>query len=91
MLIRKVKKDFVYKDRAGVRDLAGKDFKVEFELTPDEVDLAAYNGNMACFNFVIRRDDFLPEFDKVLYYGHITDDNGFNLGYVMCEDELEGE
>lgn len=91
MLIRKVKKDFVYKDNLGVRDLAGREFNVDFELTPYEVDSKAMGGNMACFNFVYRRDDFTYDFNKKLYYGHITDDNGFRLGYVMCEDELEGE
>ncbi len=87
----RVKKDVVYKDMNGFRDIAGKEFKVERELTPNEVDAEACKGNMACFNFCLRRDDFLPDFNKKLYYGKITDEDGFDLGYVMCEDEFEDD
>ena len=88
--IMRVKKDFVYKDRLGVRDLAGKEFEIYFEISPDEVDKSAMeSSNWACFNFCWRRDDFLPDFNKKLYYGHIMDETGMSLGYVMCEDELE--
>ena len=86
---RKVRENFIYFDVAGTRDLAGRDYIVDFELTPDEVDARAMEGNPACFNFVFRRKDFLPEFNKKLYYGHIMHDDGCNLGYVLCEDELE--
>ena len=89
MRVMRVKKDFMYRDVDGTRNLAGKEFRVDFELTPDEVDEQAMKGNMACLNFCFRRNDFLPEFNKKLYYGHIMSDDGFNLGYVMCEDELE--
>lgn len=85
----RVKKDFVYNVKGDVRKLAGKTFDKHFEVTPDEVDKRAMEGNPACFNFCMRRDDFLPEFNKKLYYGHIVDDEGYDLGYVMCEDELE--
>lgn len=85
----RVKEDFIYQDRLGVRDLAGKIFEVDFEVSADEVDEKAMGGNPACFNFCLRRDDFLPDFNKTLYYGHIMDETGVSLGYVMCEDELE--
>lgn len=87
----RIKKDVTYKDIKGVRDIAGKEFRVDFELTPDQVDKRAMEGNMACLNFCYRRDDFLPDFNKKLYYGHITDEDGYDLGYVICEDELEEE
>lgn len=64
--------------------IGGKEFDLYFELTPDEVDEKAVKGNIACFNFCLRREDFLPEFNKKLFYGHVGD-----LGYVVCEDELE--
>lgn len=84
-----VKKDFIYKVGDDVRKLAGKTFRVDREVSCDEVDENACKGNPACFNFCMRRMDFTYEFDKKLYYGHIVDDEGYDLGYVMCEDELE--
>ena len=85
----RVKEDFIYQDRLGVRDLAGKIFEVDFEVSADEVDEKAFQCNPACLNFCLRRNDFLPDFNKTLYYGHIMDETGVSLGYVMCEDELE--
>lgn len=67
------------------QNIGGKVFIPEFEVSADEVDKKAMQGNPACLNFCIRRDDFLPEFNKKLYYGHVG-----VLGYVVCEDELEG-
>ena len=64
--------------------IGGKEIQLERYLTPDEVDERGMNGNIACLNFCMRRDDFLPEFNMNLYYGHVG-----NLGYVVCEDELE--
>ena len=87
--IMRVKKDFVYMDKDGVRNLAGKEFQVDFEVDREEVARQGFEGNWACFNFLCRRN--LWEIDKKslkLYYGHIMD-NGVSLGYVMCEDELE--
>lgn len=78
-MIRKKIKNYVKHQNIG-----GKEIIIERELTPDEVDNLALKGNWACFNFCIRREDFLPEFNKKLYYGHVG-----NLGYVVCEDELE--
>lgn len=78
MEIRKIK-DFV-----NHQDIGGKEISIERELTPDEVDEKAMAGNIACLNFCLRRNDFLPEFNKRLFYGHVG-----NLGYVVCEDELE--
>lgn len=63
--------------------IGGKMIRIEMELTPNEVDTQALNGNIACYNFFLRRDDFLPDFNKKLYYGHVG-----NLGYIVCEDEL---
>lgn len=85
----RVKKDFVYKVGDDIRKLAGKTFRVDREVSHDEVDERACKGNPACFNFCMRRHDFTYEFDKKLYYGHIVDEEGYDLGYVMCEDELE--
>lgn len=92
--IRKVRKDFIYYDVAGTRDLAGRDYVVDFELTLDEVAARAMEGNPAYFNFIFRREKSLPELTKKIYYGHIMHDDimhddGANLGYVLCEDELE--
>lgn len=89
MKIYRVKKDFVYKVGDDVRKLAGKPFRVDFEVSHDEVDERAMQGNPACLNFCLRRNDFTYEFNKKLYYGHIIDNEGYDLGYVMCEDELE--
>ena len=66
--------------------IGGKTFNIERELSPYEVYDRSKKGNMACYNFCIRRGDFFPGFKKKLYYGHIE-----FLGYVICEDELERE
>ena len=66
--------------------IGGKTFNIERELSSYEVYDGSKKGNVACYNFCIRRVDFFPGFKKKLYYGHI----GF-LGYVICEDELERE
>ena len=75
----------VYKIKEEVlhQSIGGKEIILERKLTADEVDDKAMDGNIACLNFCFRRDDFLPEFNKDLYYGHVG-----NLGYVVCEDEL---
>lgn len=65
------------------QNIGGKKILIERSLTADEVDSLAQSGNIACLNFCIRREDFLPEFNKKLYYGHVG-----NLGYIVCEDEL---
>lgn len=80
MKTRKIKK---FVDHQGI---GGKEIIIERELTPDEVDERALEGNWACLNFALRRDDFLPDFNKKCFYGHVGD-----LGYVVCEDELEQE
>ena len=66
--------------------IGGKNIYLEMELTPDDVDSQALRGNIACYNFCMRREDFLPDFNKKLYYGHVG-----NLGYIVCEDELIDE
>lgn len=65
------------------QNIGGKKIRIERYLSPDEVDDLALHGNIACLNFCMRREDFLPEFNKKLYYGHVG-----NLGYIVCEDEL---
>ena len=77
-------KAYRVKENVTHQGIGGKEIILERYLTPDEVDNKASNGNIACLNFCMRRDDFLPEFNKNLYYGHVGD-----LGYVICEDELE--
>lgn len=79
----KINKKYKIKKHVNHQGIGGKEIRIEKELTADEVDEMAWNGNIACLNFCVRRDDFLPEFDKKLYYGHVG-----NLGYVVCEDEL---
>ena len=69
------------------QNIGGKEIIIERTLTPDEVDEKAMHGNIACLNFCLRRDDFLPDFNKKLYYGKVKQGNIY-LGYVVCEDEL---
>lgn len=75
-----------YKIKKSVKHqgIGGKKIIIERILTPDDVDNEAMAGNWACYNFCLRRHDFLYGFDKKLYYGHVD-----FLGYVVCEDELE--
>ena len=73
--------------------IAGGIFLKERELTVDEIDKSAMAGNIACLNFSLRREDFLPDFNKKCYYGKVvkksSKPNDPLLGYVICEDELE--
>lgn len=78
MKVKKIK-EFVTHQNIG-----GKEIIIERELTPDEVDYQAMHGNIAALNFCLRRNDFLPDFNKKCFYGHVGD-----FGYVVCEDELE--
>lgn len=80
ILGRTLKKDFKY------RNLGGKQFIVEFEVPKMEVFKKASEGNWACYNFIERRNDFDQFFNHKLYYGKID-----GLGYIIAEDELEGE
>lgn len=76
---RKIKKDLKY------RNLGGRVFYIEFEVTKDEVmKKALVEGNWACYNFMDRRPDFNNFWTKKLYYGKVD-----NLGYIIAEDELE--
>ena len=79
-------KTYRIKESVTHQGIGGKEIQLERYLTPDEVDERAMNGNIACLNFCMRRNDFLPDFNMNLYYGHVD-----NLGYVVCEDELELE
>ena len=82
------------KEEVKHQGIGGHIFIKEFELTPDEIDNKAMQGNPACLNFCLRRDDFLPDFNKKCYYGKVkktNDDNEILLGYVVCEDEFVKE
>jgi len=84
----------VIKKEVKHQGIGGHQFLPEFEVTPDEIDAKAMAGNPACLNFVLRRDDFLPEFNKKCFYGKVRKTrkpkkNEILLGYVVCEDELE--
>lgn len=78
-----VNKKYKIKKEVKHQNIGGKKILIERELTADDVDDLALRGNIACFNFCMRREDFLPDFNKKLYYGHVG-----NLGYIVCEDEL---
>lgn len=75
---RIIKKDVTH------QGIGGKEIIIERELTANEIDERALEGNFACLNFALRREDFLPDFNKKCFYGHVG-----MLGYVVCEDELE--
>lgn len=68
-------------------NIGGKIFKKEKELTAEEIEDKAQRGNIACMNFIFRRDNFNVESKKKYYYGKIIK-NRIYLGYVLCEDEL---
>lgn len=78
LLSRKLKKNFTY------RNLGGKTFQIEFEVSKNEVLQRATEGNWACYNFMERRKDFNYTWTKKLYYGKID-----GLGYIIAEDELQ--
>lgn len=78
--VRTIKKLLKY------RDIGGKTITIEKTLTKKDIVDQAMSGNWACYNFMDRRDDFPKLSNNInFYYGHCTD----NLGYVVCEDELE--
>lgn len=78
LLTRKLKKNFTY------RDLGGKVFNIEVEMSNDEVFTGITTGNWTCYNFMERRKDFGHSFPYKLYYGKVD-----RLGYIIAEDELE--
>lgn len=79
IVTRKIKKSVTY------RDLGGKTIIIDRELTRDDV---LTTENWACWNFIDRRPDVRNAFThKRYFYGHVED----NMGYVVCEDELESE
>jgi len=79
MVTRTVKKSVKY------RDLGGKSIVIDRELTREDV---MTTDNWACWNFIDRRPDVKDVLvHKRYFYGHAED----NLGYVVCEDELESE
>ena len=77
MVTRIIKKSVKY------RDIGGKSIIIDRELTRDDV---MTTENWACWNFIDRRPDVKDAWThKRYFYGHCED----NLGYVVCEDELE--
>lgn len=79
MVTRKIKKSVTY------RDLGGKTIIIDRELTREDV---LTTENWACWNFIDRRPDVKDIWTRKRYfYGHAED----NMGYVVCEDELESE
>lgn len=79
MVTRTIKKSVKY------RDLGGKSIIIDRELTREDV---MTTDNWACWNFIDRRPDIKDVcVHKRYFYGHAED----NLGYVVCEDELESE
>lgn len=79
MVTRKIKKSVTY------RGLGGKTIIIDRELTRDDI---MTTENWACWNFIDRRPDIKDVWVRKRYfYGHAED----NLGYVVCEDELESE
>lgn len=72
------------KDHIEHQGIGGKEIRIEFPLSNDEVLDIANEGNWACCNFIERRPDFNCDFPYKLYYGKVD-----GLGYVVSEDELE--
>lgn len=80
--IRTIKKSVKY------RNIGGKSISIERTLTKQDIIKQTTNGNWACYNFIDRRSDFpVLTSNTIFYYGHCED----GLGYIVCEDELEGK
>ena len=67
--------------------IGGKEFIVDEKITELLSNDYVFNegmigGNIACYNFIYRRNDFNRYFPYKLYYGKV---NG--LGYIMAENE----
>lgn len=83
MILKRVSKKVTHQDIGG--KIINIDDKISETLTKQEVWRLAQEGNPACFNFVMRRQDFdILTWSYKLYYGHVD-----GLGYVVSEDELE--
>lgn len=77
-----VKKEVTHQNIGGKEIII--DEKISEDLTPLKVFTEAKNGNIACFNFILRRDDFNPNFPHKIFYGKVG-----GLGYIVSNDELE--
>ena len=70
------------------QNIGGKEFIIDQNITETLSYETVYNnaiqGNIACWNFIHRRNDFDNHFEHKLYYGKV---NG--LGYIVAEDEFE--
>ena len=51
-------------------NIGGKIFIREKVITPEEIEIEATKGNVACQDFIFRRDDFY-RLRKLCYYGKI--------------------
>lgn len=86
------------KEHVTHQNIGGKEIKIDFEVSIDEVLSRAAMGVIGCYNFMTRRPDINLNCNKKLYYGHIYNRVKYSknhpwiegwLGYVVCEDELE--
>ena len=67
------------------QNIGGKEFIPERELNIDDVIWkGCFEGNWACRNFLDRKDEALGVTRPRVYYGKVD-----NIGYIVCEDELE--
>lgn len=84
-----MKKEYIIKETVKHQGIGGKIFYPLELLTAKKVDKEAMSGNIACFNFILRRQDINIDSRKDLYYGKVEVKPNIYLGYVLCEDELE--
>lgn len=86
MIVKKIKNSVTH------QDIGGKDFIVDENITEtlsnEEICKQSMLGNIACINFINRRQDFTDiltnHFEHKLYYGKVD-----GLGYIVAEDEFE--
>lgn len=75
----------IIKSNVKYRGLGGKKIVIDRELTREDI---LHTDNWTCWNFIDRRPEVKDVWKKHRYfYGHAED----NLGYVVCDDELESE
>lgn len=85
-----MKKEYKIKETVKHQKIGGKIFYPIKELTFEEVDFKGMrDGNIACINFLLRRSDYEKLTYKRLFYGKVKQKDSY-LGYIVCEDELEG-
>lgn len=52
--MKKLNKVYSIKNNVDHQGIGGKEILIEMKLTPDEVDKQAWNGNIACLNFLFK-------------------------------------